>query len=447
MSDKQKFFLVFCIFVGLVLAANWYYLMHTERPNEIILTAPDGTTPLGFGPSPALSYPNFFNTTKERLVASGETFIEANLSEMILRVHEDGAVILEIPIKTKGREGSWWETPAGLYKVETKEENHFSSIGSVYQPWSLSFQGNFFIHGWPYYPDGEAVSSTFSGGCIRLADENAKALFDLVSVGTPVLVYEEDFFSDGFSYELPLPDVSADAYIVADLKSYEPLLQKNTNESLPVASLTKLLTALTAAEYINMDKDITIDPAMLATTSIPRLGGFTSVKGFHLLYPLLLESSNEAAEALAQSMDRAYFISLMNKKATSLGMEATVVADPSGVEGANVSTVHDLFALTRYIFHNRSFVWSISAGKASDATYGPAPFLGLVNLNNGANDPSFRGGKVGKSTSAKETAISIFDITHQGVSRPLVFIVLGSEDSARDITTLRQYVGTVYGAW
>jgi hypothetical protein len=292
MSDKQKFFLIFCIFVGLVLIGNWFYYLNMDRSREIVLTAPDGTTPLGFGPSPALSYPNFFNATKERLVASGETFIEANLSEMILRVHKDGAIMLEMPIKTKGREGSWWETPAGLYKVETKEKNHFSSFGNVYQPWSLSFQGNFFIHGWPYYPDGEPVSSTFSGGCIRLADEHARALFDVVSVGTPVLVYEEDFFSDGFTYELPSPEVSASAYIVADLKSYELLFQKNTGEPLSIASLTKLLTALTAAEYINMDKEIPIDSSMLATTSIPRLGLFSSIKGFHLLYPLLLESSN-----------------------------------------------------------------------------------------------------------------------------------------------------------
>jgi D-alanyl-D-alanine carboxypeptidase len=140
-------------------------------------------------------------------------------------------------------------------------------------------------------------------------------------------------------------------------------------------------------------------------------------------------------------------MSLMNKKAASLGMEATIVTDPSGVEGSNVSTVHDLFALTRYIFHNRSFVWGISAGKVSDATYGPTPFLGLTNLNIGVHDPSFRGGKVGKSTTAQETAIAIFDVTHQGTSRPLVFIVLGSDNAERDIKILREHVGTVYEAW
>jgi hypothetical protein len=40
---------------------------------------------------------------------------------MVLRVYQDGSSTLEVPIVTKGRKGSWWETPAGLYKINTKE--------------------------------------------------------------------------------------------------------------------------------------------------------------------------------------------------------------------------------------------------------------------------------------------------------------------------------------
>ncbi|PIP46640.1 MAG: hypothetical protein COX15_00070, partial [Candidatus Colwellbacteria bacterium CG23_combo_of_CG06-09_8_20_14_all_42_19] len=83
--------------------------------------------------------------------------------------YEKGVFVNEFAILSKGKEGSWWETPAGLYKVQSKEKEHFSSFGRVYQPWSMAFQGNFFIHGWPYYPGGRAVESTYSGGCIRLA--------------------------------------------------------------------------------------------------------------------------------------------------------------------------------------------------------------------------------------------------------------------------------------
>ena len=161
-----------------------------------------------YGSEPALSNPDFFGKVKQELVNDKNSFIEANLSSMKLTVYKDGVAVKEVPILTKGRPGSWWETPAGLYQVELKKENHFSSFGKVYQPWSVAFQGNFFIHGWPYYPGGEPVSSSFSGGCIRLSTEDAKTIYELASVDMPVLVFEEDFASDDFSYQRKTPSTT-----------------------------------------------------------------------------------------------------------------------------------------------------------------------------------------------------------------------------------------------
>src|SRR5882724_9446532 len=114
---------------------------------------------------------------KDDFISQKESFIEADLTAMQLSVYENGAVVKQVPILTKGRPGSWWETPAGLYQVQNKETNHFSSFGHVYMPWSMDFQGNFFIHGWPYEPDGTPVSSAYSGGCIRLATDDAEKLY------------------------------------------------------------------------------------------------------------------------------------------------------------------------------------------------------------------------------------------------------------------------------
>ena len=107
---------------------------------------------------------NVFSDEKKNLIEEKKSFVEVNLQKMLLTLYENGEVKEEFPVLSKGREGSWWETPTGKYKALTKEVNHFSSIGKVWMPWSIQFYGNFFIHGWPYHQNGEPVPKSYSGG-------------------------------------------------------------------------------------------------------------------------------------------------------------------------------------------------------------------------------------------------------------------------------------------
>src|SRR3989344_1730637 len=262
---------------------------------------------------------------KNRLIDSGEDFVEADLSLMRLRFYRDGALLVDVPIVSKGREGSWWETPTGLYGVVAKEEKHFSSIGKVYMPWSVQFQGNFFIHGWPYYPDGTPVSQSYSGGCIRLANEDAKIVYDLMKKDVPILVLEKDSGNDEFPYSVKPPEVSAKAYLAADLKNGYVFAERDSRVSLPAASLVKLMTALTAAEYIYLERTIVITDDMI--TGIRFNGELKAGKtfsAFDLLHPMLVESSNDAANAISYFLGPKYFINLMNQKARSLNMNNTI---------------------------------------------------------------------------------------------------------------------------
>ncbi len=93
-----------------------------------------------------------------------------------------------LPIITKGKPGSYYETPVGEYEVGLKSRNHFSTLGEVYMPYSVQFYANFFIHGIPYHKNGVRVSSSYSGGCIRLADADAKKVYDFVTPKMRVLV-------------------------------------------------------------------------------------------------------------------------------------------------------------------------------------------------------------------------------------------------------------------
>jgi D-alanyl-D-alanine carboxypeptidase len=413
------------------------------------LELPASTWPsasLAYGSTAALSHPDFFEETRATFLSEEVTFIEANLSTMELTYYEQGTPVLTVDILSKGREGSWWETPAGLYKIEQKKENHFSSFGEVYQPWSMVFQGNFFIHGWPYYPDGTPVESAYSGGCIRLADEDAEALFTWVAVGTPVLVFESDFKSDGFGYEPVLPELSASAFLVADVASRAALVERHAEESRPIASITKLVTALVAAEYINLDKNIFITEAMLVPTVVSRLTPGTAESAYGLLFPLLRESSNEAAEAFAHHVGREWFIALMNKKAESLGMVTAHFTDPSGLDEGNVASPHDLFRLTQYLYNNRSFILRISAGKDVASAYAPPTHRDLLNFNmTDEGDAAYLGGKIGETNASRQTDVALFETTVGGEVRIIAFILLGSEDHMADRKKLKGYLTERYG--
>ncbi len=399
-----------------------------------------------FGARPALANAEYFTQVRDTFVADKTSFLEADLSSMRLRVYEAGAVVKEVPIKTKGKEGSWWETPAGLYRIESREKSHFSSFGKVYQPWSMAFQGNFFIHGWPYYPDGTPVASSYSGGCIRLADEDAKAVYDLVKVGTPILVYEKDFGKDAFRYAAGTPIVTARNYLAADLSNNFLFAERSSREVVPVASITKLVTALIASEYINLDKTITIAESMLATTSLPRLHIGEKVPAIDLLYPLLLESSNEAAEAFAQTLGPQRFVHLMNKKAAALGMLHSTFTDPAGSGAGNISTAEDLFQLAKYLQNNRSFVLKLTTGELRRTAYGPAYFKDVENFNLFAENPDFLGGKVGKTNAARETMVALFHVRFGSDIRPIIIVVLGSENIGYDVDNILRYVKANYRA-
>lgn len=397
---------------------------------------------LVYGEKPELSNLNYFQKMKEQFLSEKINFIEADLLNMSLKIWKNGENVLEIPIKTKGRKGSWWETPAGIYKIQSKETNHLSSMSGVYMPWSMQFQGNFFIHGWPYYQDGTPVASTYSGGCIRLDTNNAKKLFNMVDMGYPIIVYNNESVSDNFKYiDIP-PSISSRASLAIDINNNYIFLKNNSDKILPIASITKLMTALVATDYINMDNTAIVPKEAIVQTTIPRLKAGQKISIHELLYPLLMESSNEAAETIARYSGRDGFITKMNEKALSLGMVNTNFVDPSGISENNTSTAEDLVLLTKYIYNNKRFVFNITAGKEKTLYYKSNVFSDIKNLNDFADNPNFVGGKVGQTTAAKETEISVFDIQLSNISetRPILIITLGSENNKQDIESILDYI-------
>ncbi|MDO8481864.1 MAG: L,D-transpeptidase family protein [bacterium] len=369
-------------------------------------------------------------------------FIAADLSAMKLYLYQDGAMTAEYPIITKGRPGTPWETPGGFYSILSKERTHFSTIGKVYMPYSLQIYGNYFIHGWTYYPDGTPVSASFTGGCIKLSTEDAASVFAFADKGTGVFVYDNKKTSVETSVilgSLAAPRISAASYLVADVDTGDVFLERNAEVPQPIESVTKLMTALVANEIVSFDKKISVAKGKLthpenADDTVPE----TFLVG-DLFYPLLMESNNTVADALAKYYGTTGFIGWMNTTAKALDMQSTYFADASGISESNVSTPDDLFRLAVYLANKKSFVFKITSTPDKDVTAYDGTSYHFSNSNALASYTDFIGGHVGRTSPAQDTMLSVFSVPLNEEKRRVAVVVLGSNNYATDTEELASW--------
>lgn len=402
-------------------------------------------TTLNYGVQGVFAQPYFFNETRNAFVSAQKTFLEVDLDSMQVRYFDAGVPKDQYPVVSKAPIGSWCETPAGLYKVEFKRENHFSTFGQIYQPWSVGFQGNFFLHGTPQYSVGESVGSDFVGGCIRMNDADIEQLYKTVAVGTPVLVHEKITPSDAFVYQPSVPSLATPNYLIADVESNTILASSDLDVTVPIASLTKLMTALVATEYINLDTSVYVNQPTFVQSLIPRLGERSRVSMYSLMQLLLIESSNEASEVIAAQVGREEFIGYMNEMADRLGMKDTQFADPSGLSAGNVSSVRDLFQLSQYIYKHRRFIMDMTANQDLPTVYVSGEFGRLSNFNKVENLDNFIGGKIGETTAAGQTSVTLHNLKVGDTNRVVAVIVLGSNHRNQDVRQLLQYAEERFG--
>jgi D-alanyl-D-alanine carboxypeptidase len=273
------------------------------------------------------------------------------------------------------------------------------------------------------------------------------------------------------------PAIEAQAALVFEPEKDKILYQKNIEQVLPIASLTKLMTAIIVLENMNLDQVVTV--SQKAIDAYGDMGDLVlnekiSVK--NLLYALLMESSNDAAVALAEAFnegrgfegdfqgqsclakscfastapenpDRSVpeglsLVSLMNEKAQELGLKNTHFVDPTGYEPANVSTAFDLAKLVQYSLH-QPIIWQILKTPTIDLSSAD----GIINhhLNN-TNQllnhlPNIVGGKTGYTEEAQECMILV---TENSQANPLIFIVLGTQARFLETKKLVQWVEKAY---
>lgn len=223
--------------------------------------------------------------------------------------------------------------------------------------------------------------------------------------------------------------ITAKSFLVGNLDNGDIYMYRKMDTVLPVASMSKLITAIASIDQYSLSGTTTITTANLQRPDslTYREGEVFSIED--ALKPLLISSSNIMAEALASTSDRSQFMNLMSSYAWEIGMPATYFADPSGISPMNISTAKDFFALAQYLYKRRPDILTITKIQTIDiATTTEHDFHHIVSTHPFVEYKDFLGGKTGRTPQAKDTMLTILKIKN----RPIALVVLGSENRKTD---------------
>jgi serine-type D-Ala-D-Ala carboxypeptidase (penicillin-binding protein 5/6) len=225
------------------------------------------------------------------------------------------------------------------------------------------------------------------------------------------------------------PRVDAAAAALGDLDTGEVLWHRRAGERRPIASITKIMTALLVLEAADPGEVVTAS-ASAAGQSGAELGleGGEEVPVRDLLLALMLQSANDAAVALAEHVAGSVgaFVDGMNRRARQLGLRDTMFASPNGLDDSGYSTARDLVTLTAEAFEQRGFgrIVSTTFHRIPDPDDGPRRIQNrnaLLWLYPGA-----MGVKTGYTAAAGFCLVAAAE--RDGLR--LVGVVLGSPDEA-----------------
>lgn len=178
---------------------------------------------------------------------------------------------------------------------------------------------------------------------------------------------------------------SAKAAILINGDTGEVIFEQNADELLPMASTTKIMTALLLCENGDFDREITVTAEMLRVegSSMGLLAG-DKVSLRDLLYGMLLASGNDAANVTAYVLGGTVngFVKMMNDKAAELGLKNTNFVTPSGLDGdGHHTTARELAALARVAMQNEEFAKAASS-KSATLEYGNPPYKRTLSNHN-----------------------------------------------------------------
>ncbi len=240
---------------------------------------------------------------------------------------------------------------------------------------------------------------------------NATAVLSLDGANAVPSVSSVDILDDAFR---PI-GLNVQAALVRNMADQTAYLQHNTTLKWPMASLTKLLTALTALENKTDKQD--------------------SNKILVDIKEMMVLSHNEAADDVEANFTDGNFMELMRGEIAKLGLADTTVVDVTGLSPENVSTVVDLEKLVTYIAKNKPEILALS--RFPDVEIGGEKYL---NINKFSDRVDFLGGKTGYTDEALGNLASIFSFK----GKPVLIIVLGANGKEARFTQTDAILKWIY---
>lgn len=232
--------------------------------------------------------------------------------------------------------------------------------------------------------------------------------------------------------------VSAKAYYIFDGEAGNgevALAAFNEDEPLPIASVTKLAAAAAWNELVPLSGSTSITWSDLNAEGRAGRFSFGETYTYHdLLFPLLLESSNDAAAVMERETE-GDILERMNGYASDLALPHTAFADASGLSDRNVSTAKELALLSTFLKQRHTHVFDITGLNQYILEQN-----GWPNNNPFISDERYVAGKHGFTYEANRTAVAFFRETFATEDRIIGYVVLGSDDLLEDVGTLRDFV-------
>ena len=272
-------------------------------------------------------------------------------------------------------------------------------------------------------------------GAVGLAPQGSRAAASPPPVATPDPAHDPPRTLDAAG--LPVPRLRAAAAVVYDPASHEILWESNSSSRRPIASITKVMTALVFLErQPDLDADVVVSrrDVRLASTTYLRRGERLSL--YDLLHLALVASDNVAARVLARvsPWGTRGFVEQMNAKAAEMGLRGTTFTDPSGLDSGNVSTAYDVSRLIAQAT-NRPVISTIMR-KKSHSLRTSRRRVRVRNTNRLLRGHLLvHGGKTGYIAAAGYCLATVVKLNDRA---PLSIVVLGAGSNARRFSEVRR---------
>ena len=234
--------------------------------------------------------------------------------------------------------------------------------------------------------------------------------------------------------------LSSQAAVSYDLTSDRLIFSKNSDERLPMASITKIMTAFLALEE-GMNKSYTVSPR--AASIGENAMGLTQGEVLtleELLYGLMLPSGNDAAEVIAEGSryGRDGFVNEMNKRAKQIGMNDTNFTNPTGLEGDGdqYTTTLDLLKITKLAMQNADFKKVVSTYEKELPATSRHKYYHLFNDTNLLTSyPGVKGVKTGFTWEAGLCLVTYLE--HEDTK--IIAVLLNSQNRRQEMKDLLDF--------